>query len=391
MHQVYIANYLPSVRTITADFGFSFALPVPPPTIQPALPTEPPTKRRKTKDSISPKRQNHVEVGEWKKAAVRAAKSVETLATELTAVQSEIHPERTNNEDRNIVDIATLPAQEASKPSKKSSQPRRKLDLDEEIEQRAQRDDGEAQSGGLEDTFIFGLKPKKRQTKCKAEEELITDTSKQTSKKIPIKERKTTKATPYVEEVALDDPITKDSAEPVMPEEKSTESPVADISKQPLKKSSARGRKPNDAKQQAEYQPAPDHTTEPSAEPAISGKKSEELALPETSQQASKKVPSKGRKPTKAQQQTQQELVLDAATGLPAQPVVFEERPKASRRKPAAKKHAEIIPADSHTSSKAPTTEVPSLEFGGLAGTLPLAKLLVDETALLRNPERLSQ
>lgn len=328
MPLVYLAKHRSSVRTITADFGFSFALPVAPRIAELALPTELPTKRRKTNDSISPKRHNQVEVVESKKTDVRAAKSVETLDTYPTAVQSENHPEQSNHGGKNTVNIATLPAERTPKPSKKSSKPRRKLDLSEEIEQRAQHDDGEVQSGGLEDTFIFGLKPKKRQARRKLEEEPAPEGLKQTSKKAPSKGRKTTKA-----------------------------------------------------KQHVEDQHGPDNATEPPAEIVISKEKPAEAPDPDTSKQTSKKAPRKGRKPTKAQQQNQEELAPDAATEPPAEPLMPAEKPKAPRKKPVAKTNVEITGTDSNTTDEAPIIKSPNLDPSNPVGTSPVTKLLVDETA----------
>lgn len=166
-HQRRIANSFNSVRTITADFGFSFALPaiaVPPP-VPIQIPVEPPAKRRKTNESISPKR--------CAKHTVADAKP-HSPAEKQKAKPAESHPVAGGVLEESEPSRAQSTA--TSNPSKKPTRARRKLQLDEELEDEPQKRKRVAsQNASVEDTFIFGLKPTKRRPKREEERALLEE------------------------------------------------------------------------------------------------------------------------------------------------------------------------------------------------------------------------
>lgn len=242
-----IAERWYSVRAITADFGFSFALPSAPsiPQLQP--PTEPPAKRRKTNESISPKRRSN---DTPKKADIvevaRPSDPAEKLVTDTVAEQHENQPERTNYGNKETNTIGVIPTEHAPKPTKKPRKPQRKFCLDGEVEQ-AQTNAGETQTGGPEDTFIFGVKPKKQQPKSKPQNTFVPETSKRKVGRPATKGKRITKAKQAAEDKAESDANTETLEQETGP-------------------LSTKGKKTTKAKQQLEDKIQPDSATEPATE-----------------------------------------------------------------------------------------------------------------------------
>ena len=82
-----------------------------------------------------------------------------------------------------------------SQGSKAPSKTRRKLQLDDDVDVLPKPKKTTPQSGGLEDTFIFGLKPKKRQPKSKLKEMTEEDSAHQETETAPapVKKKRTAK------------------------------------------------------------------------------------------------------------------------------------------------------------------------------------------------------
>ncbi|KAM0691988.1 hypothetical protein Q7P36_008189 [Cladosporium allicinum] len=183
------------VRTITADFGFSFALP----TTAPAFPEQPivehPTKRQRTVDSPSSKpckihTANRVEEGAHSPKG-KAGKKEDILAKVEELPAQEVPQEVKTIEAPTLVRSVGNP-----KGSKVPSKTRRKLRLDDELETLPKPKKKAPQSEGLEDTFIFGLKPKKRQPKNKPKETIEEEPTHEEidSAPAPPKKKRTAKA-----------------------------------------------------------------------------------------------------------------------------------------------------------------------------------------------------
>ena len=204
-----------SVREIIADFGFSFALT----TAAPAFPEQPivehPTKRQRTVESPSSK-----------PCKKHTPKRVEEV----------VHSPKRHNEGESaenvVAQVETLPAQEVPqevkttlieaptfvqpvknpKGSKAPSKTRRKLQLDDELEVLPKSRKKKArQSGGLEDTFIFGLKPKKRQPKSKLKEPIEEEPTHGETENVPAPPKR--KRTAKSKQQANDEPCEKNAAE----------------------------------------------------------------------------------------------------------------------------------------------------------------------------------
>ena len=86
-------------------------------------------------------------------------------------------------------------------------------------EQEAQQDSWEARTAGLEDTFIFGLKPKKRQPKLKTDEGAVAEQPKQRKKAAP-RAKKATKAKEQLEDKLEPEHATEPVAQIEKPEKK---------------------------------------------------------------------------------------------------------------------------------------------------------------------------
>jgi len=183
---------------------------------------EPPTKRRKTNNAVSPKRPSD---NTTEKAEPKVRHSVEVPEQPKSAritVQDRKQPAQTTHGDENKPTAAVVPTEQLLNPTKSPPRARRKFCLDVEAERRAQPN--HERTSGLEDTFIFSPKPKKRQPKRKAAEEILADETKVISKKTVLKVRKTTKA----KQQQLDDKPELDRATESAREcERSTKKPKA--------------------------------------------------------------------------------------------------------------------------------------------------------------------
>jgi hypothetical protein len=127
---------------------------------------------------------------------------------------------QTSQGDKLTTAIEVILTEQAPKPTKKAPRARRKLCLDEDVEQQAQSKQGEVRTGGLEDTFIFSPKPKMRQPKRKKEEEGVADGPDQKTKKLAPKVKRTTKAKQPKEDDLESNHATEPAADPEKPEEK---------------------------------------------------------------------------------------------------------------------------------------------------------------------------
>jgi hypothetical protein len=100
-----------------------------------------------------------------------------------------------------------------TKGSKAPSKTRRKLQLDDELEALPKPKKKKArQSGGLEDTFIFGLKPKKRQPKSKLKETIEEEPTHEETENVPAPPKR--KRTAKAKQQAKDEPCEKNAGEP---------------------------------------------------------------------------------------------------------------------------------------------------------------------------------
>ena len=120
----------------------------------------------------------------------------------------------TSHKEKNAALTSIAPLDQAVKTTKKASRARRKFCLNDEVEQSgAQQASWEMRAAGLEDTFIFGLKPKRRQAKPKTEEEAVADEFKQKTTKAAPRVGKTTKAKEQLEDNLEPDNIPEPAAE----------------------------------------------------------------------------------------------------------------------------------------------------------------------------------
>jgi hypothetical protein len=108
------------------------------------------------------------------------------------------------------------------KGSKVLSKTRRKLQLDDELETLPKPKKNAPQSEGLEDTFIFGLKPKKRQPKNKSKETIEEEPTHQEvdSAPAPPKKKRTAKAKQQTKDESCEKAAEKLNEELVPPEVK---------------------------------------------------------------------------------------------------------------------------------------------------------------------------
>jgi hypothetical protein len=205
-----------SVREIIADFGFSFALP----TIAPAFPEQPivkhSTKRRRTIESPSsnsckkhtPKRG---EEGTHPPKEHNEQNGVENVVAQVEAIPAHEVPQEPETA---LIEAPVLvrPVKDP-KGSKAPSKTRRKLQLDDELEALPKPKKKKARkSGGLEDTFIFGLKPKKRQPKSKLKETIEEEPTHEETENVPAPPKR--KRTAKAKQQAKDEPCEKNAGEP---------------------------------------------------------------------------------------------------------------------------------------------------------------------------------
>ncbi|KAM0713150.1 hypothetical protein Q7P35_000602 [Cladosporium inversicolor] len=193
------------VRAITADFGFSFALPLAP-TIAHSIaqldpPAEPPAKRCRTNGPVSPKRCGDEVPERTEKRASRPAEAAEQPDPGRTTVKDRNQPAPTIHGDVITTAIEAISTEQAPKATKKAPRARRKLCLDDIVEElEAQQNNEEVRTGGLEDTFIFGFTPKKQKVKAYTEEIAIADEPKQKKKAAAPRVKKATKAREQLED-----------------------------------------------------------------------------------------------------------------------------------------------------------------------------------------------
>jgi hypothetical protein len=215
-HLDHVAKSDRSVREIIADFGFSFALP----TIAPAFPEQPivehPTKRRRTIESPSSKScKKHTpkkgEEGTHPPKEHNGQNSVENVVAQVEAVPAHEVPQEPGTA---LIEVPVLvrPVKDP-KGSRAPSKTRRKLQLDDELEALPKPKKKKARkSGGLEDTFIFGLKPKKRQPKSKLKETIEEGPTHEKTENVPAPPKR--KRTAKTKQQAKDEPCEKNAGEP---------------------------------------------------------------------------------------------------------------------------------------------------------------------------------
>lgn len=212
-----------SVRAITADFGFSFALPCPPSIAQQLdLPAEPPAKRRRTNETTSPERHSNVTPEKIeKKASSRSAEAEAQPDPTRLKVRDHNCAALVIPEENSTTTTGATSTEQAPKAIKKAPKARRKLCLDDIVEHlEAQPNDREVRTGGLEDTFIFGFTPRKRQPKSASEEGAAAVEPKQKKKAAP-RVKKTTKAKKQLEDKLEVDQDAEPAAQIGGPEKKS--------------------------------------------------------------------------------------------------------------------------------------------------------------------------
>lgn len=135
-------------------------------------------------------------------------------------VQDHNHATPAITGDNSTTTTGTIPTEHSSKATKKAPRARRKLCLDDIVEQlEAQQNDGEVRTGGLEDTFIFGYTPKKRQPKFETKEGASVEERKQ-RKKVAPRVKKPTKAKKQSENKLEADQGTESAAQTERPEKK---------------------------------------------------------------------------------------------------------------------------------------------------------------------------
>jgi hypothetical protein len=264
----------------------------------------------------------------------------ERLDERITA-QPEPHPERTNDDNKITITTTALPSEQVVKPPKKATRVRRKLCLDDEIEQKAQQDDGEAPTGGLEDTFIFGLKPKKRQPRRKLEDEAVPVTSKGTTKKAPAKGRKANKAKQQTEDKRAFGLAAEPPLEIVILEENVDEGCVSELPKETFERAPAKKKKGTKAKLQAEGEHMSGLAAEPFAKAVVPEENTEKATASEASKQAPKKA-------TKAKQQTEDVHMADSA----AEAVVPEKNTEKTTDPEVAKQTSKKAPCKGNKAAK---------------------------------------
>lgn len=212
------------MRAITADFGFSFALPLAP-TIAHSIaqldpPAEPPAKRCRTNGPASPKRRGDEVLERTEKRAPRPTEAAEQPCPGCTPEEDCNQPAPTIHGDVIATATEAIPKEQAPKATKKAPRARRKLCLDDIVEQlEAQHNNGDGRNGGLEDTFIFGFTPKKQKVEPNTEKMFIADEPKQKKKTAP-RVKKTAKAKQPLEDKLEHDQDTEPVKESERPEKK---------------------------------------------------------------------------------------------------------------------------------------------------------------------------
>jgi hypothetical protein len=342
------------------------------------LSIEPPKKRRKTNESTSPKRCSIITTAGTEKQGLQAAELIERPDEHVSA-QAKDHSERTNHGNDVIVTATALPTDLVANTSKRPLGVRRKLCLDDGVKQdgEVKQDDGQALTGGLEDTFIFGLKPKKRQPRRKLEDGIVPVTMKETTKKAPAKDRKATKAKQQTTDEHAFGLTAESPAGVVVLVKIAEESYIPETSKKVTKKAPAKGKKATKAKQQTEDE----HMSDLAAEVAVPEENTKATADEQVTKQTSKKAPGRAKKAAKVKQQTEDEPVPGLATEPPTASVVPEKKMKASRKKPVTNSLDAIISMEPNTSEEAATINKAEPGPGDSGNTPPMAKTLNDETA----------
>lgn len=172
---------------------------------QAQLPTEPPTKRRRTNESVSPKRSTNSTLARAEEGISISAVSSESLPERIVAQleRSSAHSCREEKEAAKE-DLVTT---QSTKPTKKPAKCRRKLCLDDEAKEQERHENGALQAGGLEDTFIFGLKSKQQRPKRKPQVVHLSENPEHTKEPLPPKVKRTTKAIKETENKPISQPV----------------------------------------------------------------------------------------------------------------------------------------------------------------------------------------
>jgi hypothetical protein len=331
-----------SVRAITADFGFSFALP----TIAPAFPEQPivehPTKRQRTVESQSPKpckkhTPTRLEGAHSPNGQTEKKKNAEDVVAQVEELPAQNVPRKI--EAILIESSTTARPIKDPKGSKAPSKTRRKPRLDDELEALPKPKKNASPSGGLEDTFIFGLKPKRKQAKSKSKETIEEEPTHEHIEDVPAptKSKRTVKA----KQQANDGPYERAAGEP-------NEEAVT------LKGNSHKGKGKHTSRKRTDPLPTDIESSKPDPLPtttetdSIKAKILESLGVEtKLSQTASKAAKPKAR--TKKANKRNLEEVMDNETFTAPEPTA--KRPKRQAAVSAIAKVAlgyeeELVPAD---------------------------------------------
>lgn len=187
---------------------------------------EHPTKRRKTAELPSTK---PCRIHTPKKAEEESRppnRQVKTKYAQDVVAQVEDLPAQEITQEREAVSIEVRTSVQPTKKIKESKAPaksRRKLQLDDdEVKVLPKPKKKASQSEGLEDTFIFGLKPKKSEPRSKTKENIVEEPIHEEPENAPAppKRKRTTKAKPPKDEDSREGTIGGPKEGPVAPEGK---------------------------------------------------------------------------------------------------------------------------------------------------------------------------
>ena len=307
------------------------------------LPTEPPAKRRRTDEPTSPKRRSDKAPERVVEEVPRSAEVVEPADSVRIAAEDNIQPAPTNRNETTSTLISIAPIEKAGKTTRKAPRSRRKLCLNDEKEHpEAQQTSWETRTAGLEDTFIFGLKPKKRKAELKTEEEAVAGEYKQETIKIVPRAKKTTKAKEQLEDKLESDKTSEPTAQIEKPDKKAKTTRKKTV---PSKSAAATATEANDA-----IEPQIDHAANDGPD-ASGGHLTAAEALPEKTAKTERRPVKTKPAPKKALKRSVDEVVAAVESMNAATPEKPTKRPRRQAAISAIEKVAigyedELIPVD---------------------------------------------
>lgn len=162
-------------------------------------------KRCKTNESVSPKRSTNSTLVRADKGILNTVESSEAQQERISA-----HPERSpaqpcRNEKEAAVEVPFTG--QPTKPTKKPTRARQNLCLDSEAKKHEDLGNGATQTGGLEDTFIFGLKSKQQRPKRTPQVVHASESLECAEKQLPPKVKRTTKSSGQTDKKPIPQPI----------------------------------------------------------------------------------------------------------------------------------------------------------------------------------------